>query len=42
MVNFLKLDNFIAKKIKKSELIALHKAKQPYMDKLLWYIVEST
>ncbi len=33
MVNFLKLDNFIAK-IQNFELVALHKAKEHYMDKL--------
>jgi hypothetical protein len=35
MVNFLKHDNFIAK-IQIFELVALHKAKEPYMDKLPW------
>jgi hypothetical protein len=33
MASFLKLDNFIAK-IRKFESVALHKAKEPYMDKL--------
>lgn len=39
IVGFLRLDDFMIG-IQESKLVALHKAKQPYYDKVHWQIME--